>query len=128
MKREFSLKGRKLFKEILKKGTRVQEEGIQLIVLNYSKIKSEKIRNYFHKNDVKIGILINKKHGNAFLRNKTKRKIRAIFNDLLQSFNSGQYLIIKPDENFRKLEHEQAKSTIKALLLKVGAIKSDNHI
>lgn len=128
MKREFSLKGRKLFKEILKKGIRLQGEGIQIIVLNYSKIKSEKIRNNLQENGIKIGILINKKYGKAFLRNKTKRKIRAIFNDLLQNFIPGHYLIIKLDENFKKLEHEQAKNIIESLLVKLGAIKSDNYI
>ncbi len=110
MKRVFSLKGRNLFKEVYVKGLRVQDQGIQLIVLNYTDTLT------------KVGISINKKFGKAYQRNRAKRQIRAIFRDLIPEIKEGIYIIIRPNKNFEQLGFEKSKTVVKSLLKKAGAI------
>ncbi len=124
MKRSYSLKGRKLFKEVYKKGKKIQGKGARIFVLkidNFNKIFSDKIWP-LNRKKIEIGIAIQKRYGNAVFRNKAKRKIRSICREFLDIMNDGYIFIINPGDEFRNLSYEESKSDIKSLLQKSGII------
>lgn len=126
MKRYQSLKGKKAFWEVLKKGRRFYEKQIQVIV--YHVMGSEnfyyKSNNHTPLNPVKVGIQIQRKYGNSVIRNLAKRRIRAICRELLQGVNNNFYIIMRPLEKFNKLNYEDSKNIIRQLLNKAGVITS----
>jgi ribonuclease P protein component len=126
VKRYQSLKGKKAFWEVLKKGRRFYEREIQIIV--YHVVGSEE---FFNKNNndtplnlVKVGIQIQRKYGNSVKRNLAKRRIRAICRELLQGVNNNFYIIIRPLENFRNLNYKDSQNIINLLFSKAGVISS----
>ena len=126
MKRYQSLKGKKVFWEVLKKGRRFYEREIQIIV--YHVVGSE---DFFYKSNndtplnlVKVGIQIQKKYGNSVKRNLTKRRIRAICSELLRGVNNNFYIIIRPLENFKNLNYKDSQNIINLLFNKAGVISS----
>jgi ribonuclease P protein component len=125
VKRYQSLKGKKVFWEVLKKGRRFYEREIQIIVYHF--VGSE---DFFYKNNntplnlVKVGIQIQKKYGNSVKRNLAKRRIRAICSELLQGVNNNFYIIIRPLENFKNLKYEDIQNKITMLFNKAGVTGS----
>ncbi|MCP4136600.1 MAG: ribonuclease P protein component [bacterium] len=125
MKRLYSLKGRDLFQEVFKKGKRIQGEGVRIIVLTYDRSKKLNQDSMILSNNkrLKIGISINKRYGNAFTRNKAKRRIRSICNELLNEMNDGFCVVFQPARNFKNISYEQSKNTILDLLNKAGVVQ-----
>ena len=126
MKRYQSLKGKKVFWEVLKKGRRFYEREIQIIV--YHVVCSEDFF-YNSNNDtplnlVKVGIQIQKKYGNSVKRNLAKRRIRAICSELLRGVNNNFYIIIRPLENFKNLKYEDTQNKMRMLFNKAGVTDS----
>ena len=124
MKRQYSLKGRDLFKEVYQKGGKFQDKGLQIFVLRFDsdhkKNSNKKILSNIK--TTKIGLAINKKYGKAFMRNKVKRRIRSICSELLDEMNSGYYVIIKPESDFKNIGYDESKLKIKLLLKKAGVV------
>ncbi|MBN2403728.1 MAG: ribonuclease P protein component [Spirochaetes bacterium] len=126
MKRYQSLKGKKVFWEVLKKGRRFYEKEIQIIVYHVADVENF----YYKSNDhtplnlVKVGIQIHRKYGNSVKRNLAKRRIRAICRELLQGVNNNFYIIIRPLEKFKKFNYEDSKNIIRLSFNKAGVISS----
>lgn len=124
MKREYSLKGRKLFREVYRKGARFQKKGIQVFILKKRESKNSEEGTGQHKDgeSLKIGITADKKLGTAVTRNKTKRRIRSICTDNIHKMNTGFY-IIKASRYYRFSNFEDEEQLIQSLLSQAGAIK-----
>lgn len=121
MKPYKSLKGKKKFREVIKKGRRYYRSEIQLIVLKAANGTENKI-NSLHKG-INIGIQIGKKFGNAVTRNRAKRRIKAICGEVLQKVDNDFIIIIRPGENFKSLSYSNSKYIIVSLLTKAGLLK-----
>ena len=111
MKRINTIKKNEEFKYIIENGTRIKNPYFSSFIIP----KKEK---YF-----RIGISVPKKIGNAVLRNKIKRQIRHIINNLGMSFNLGQDCIIIINSNFVNLEFNKKYSLFENLVKQIG----DNH-
>ncbi|MBN2158010.1 MAG: ribonuclease P protein component [Spirochaetes bacterium] len=128
MKRIYSLKGRNLFKEVYLKGRKLQGTGIRLFILKSSKSgcaepDNSSSRSYGKK--IKIAIALTKSFGKAYIRNKTKRRIRAICTQLFDDFKDGFFIIIRIDSDFKDLVYEDQKGILKSLFAQAGLLNSD---
>ena len=128
MNRITSIKGKKNFEEIYKKGDRFQQSQVQLIILK--RCDKEEIlhkinggtSNYYP--EIKIGIPINRKYGNSVNRNKTKRRIRSLCNEVLQGVKEGYFIIIRPNKGFKHLGYANSKEIITFLFKDAGVLRS----
>ncbi len=127
MKRNYSLKGKKLFKEVFKKGFRYSSRGITVIILEetlsskaYTSQDSEKAP---VGKDINIGIVVPKKIGQAHARNYEKRKIRAICREFLPDIRNGQRIIIKLEKHYRSLPYYESKNTVASLFSRAGIMQ-----
>lgn len=125
MKKCYCLKGSERFREVYNRGRRYSKEGIQLIVLKSKcgKRSEGTINNPATNNDIKIGISINRKYGNAVVRNRAKRQLRAICSELLPGMEEGFYIIIRPMDDFKNMEFYRSKTTVRSLLYQAGVLK-----
>ena len=124
MKREYSLKGRNLFKEVFRKGKKIQGKGIRIFILEYddfSKLNLVKRISLDYKN-IKVGISFYKNYGNAVIRNKIKRRIRSICAELKSEMNNGFCIIIRPGKDFNSYSYEQLKLNIRSILQQAGVV------
>ena len=126
MKRVYSLKGRNLFKKVFHKGKRIQDKGIQIFFLKFDKvndIKPVQFNNSSTDNkNIKIGISLGRKFGNAITRNRERRRIKAICSELLHDMLDGFYIIIRVKKRFRVLRFQEEKSIIRSLFVRAGVI------
>lgn len=102
MKKKNIVKSNELFNSIINKGKRNANK--------YFVLCSEKNTN----NELKFGIAVGKKVGNAVIRNKIKRQIRNIIDKNVRLFsNSNYYIIICKKEvlclEFKDMENELVK-------------------
>lgn len=126
MKREFSLKGRNIFKEVYLKGKRYQKQGIQIIVLREQVLEPVEERKTEKQSlcgrVVKMGISVNRRFGKAHDRNKLKRQIRAIWSDNLKNMQPGFYVIVRPGEASKPLNYSQKRDILQELLRRAGVL------
>jgi len=129
VKKNYSLKGRQVFHKVFTRGRRFKGNGVRVIVLpcNYGGIHDE----HAHKNEtekktlhgnVKIGIAIRKKYGNAVMRNRAKRIVRSVCRELLPDLHEGYYIIVQPDNDFQLLGYSEIKHTIASVFKKAGLL------
>jgi len=111
VKKEYSLKGRSNFRELFKRGKRVRGSNIRMIVLTGNGTRPE------------IGVVVNKKYGNAVQRNRAKRRIRAICDRFLPSIRNDCSLIISPMEGFKTMSYTDAAQDIAKCFQKAGLLK-----
>lgn len=126
MKKSYSLKGIKIFREVLKRGKRLNNEGIQVIVLNVRNNGEMPKMTYSQDNKdsgIKIGISINRRYGKAIIRNKAKRRIRSICRELLPFMEEGYFILLRPNEDFKMFDYNRSKNNLQRLFLKAGIIK-----
>ena len=70
----------------------------------------------------KIGFSINKKVGGAVVRNRTKRRLRAIVRPLLPLMKNGMYVIlVRP--SIVNLNYQTLSQQVEALFKRVNAIE-----
>jgi ribonuclease P protein component len=134
-----SLKGRKIFREVLRKGRRIYEKEIQLIV--YAVNGSEEFLNVIAPmiNCLRLGIQVDRKYGNSVKRNLAKRRIKAVCGEILpvfgpvgtgvsgvDSLKAGRnfFIIIRPLEAFKKLKYEEIKKLVALSFKKAGLFGS----
>lgn len=131
MKSIYSLKGRNLFREVYQKGRRIQGTGIRIYILksiNSKYVKPDNSKNTsICKKSIKIAIALTKSFGKAYIRNKAKRRIRAICTELFNELKEGFYIIIRIDSDFKNLTYEDQKRVIKSLFAKAGLLNSDAY-
>ncbi len=100
MKKEYVLKNKQLFNEVIQKG---------------KKIKNKNYVIYFLPNfELKIGITISKKMGNAPTRNYYKRVIRSICRDNISTLDNLNIIIIGR-ENLKLISYKEKKQTLENL-------------
>ncbi len=115
MKRDYSLKGRELYKYVSRNGVKIRGNGIEIIFLKLNNDHEivQKV-DFF----LKAGIVLNRKYGKAVERNKTKRRIRSILDEVIKTFESGYCLIIRPGFRFKYMEYSEQKKDLLLLLHK----------
>ena len=98
-------------------------------VITVRKGKALKASSYvvhFKKNDLnicRVGLSVSKKIGNAVIRNRVKRQIRAMCN-LLINFDQYSYdIVIVARQEFLKENFESNKETLNKLLSEIGITK-----
>jgi ribonuclease P protein component len=105
-----SLKNSKSFGKILKEG-----EVVFGRYLVFRHIKSEE-------EILKIGIITSKKLGNAVIRNKIRRRIRASFISLSshqENFPKNTEIVILPKKNIAEADFLKIKEDVKKFLLSI---------
>ncbi len=129
MKRLYSLKGRKSFKEIYRKGKKFRIKGLRIFVINNQK----KVTLYSDLNgiesgrEIRIGITIDRKVGNAVTRNSLKRKIKSILNEFLDELKKENWIVIRPGIEALDYTYLELKENIRYLLKESGVIDNDNN-
>ncbi len=126
MKRQYSLKGRKQFKEIYRKGKKVRGKGIRIFVL-----RNPECSNYIRdsksgESGIRIGVTIDRKVGNAVIRNRLKRRMRSIVCELLNEIGKDNWIAIRPGIDALDYNYEELKNNIRQLLKKSGVIDNDS--
>jgi ribonuclease P protein component len=111
VKRKYSLKGKKCFNEVFRKGRRYQGTYIQCIVLKkcrYSENalchKRKNTTQYVH---VKLGIVVSKHLGKAHMRNTLKRRVRATFREILSEINESICMIVLLKKNAKHISFRE---------------------
>lgn len=127
MRRISSLQGKKVFQEVYKTGKGFQLKEVQIKILE--SIDKGIVPFYTGKGqcnnlypEIKIGITLNKRYGKAFIRNKTKRRIRSICDELLRDVAEGYLIIIRPTEHFKNLSYHCSKEIIETLFKRAGIL------
>jgi ribonuclease P protein component len=127
----YSLKGRNLFKEVYQKGGRIQDTGIRIYVLKSNKSEYVKPESGAHTitgtKKIKIAIALTKSFGKAHIRNKAKRRIRAICTEMFNELREGFCIIIRIESDFKNLTYDDQKRIIKSLFAKAGLLTSDAY-
>ena len=109
MKKEYSLKKSKDFDVVINKGIKTRTKHL-FIATRRSK-------------EFKLGISIPKKLGNAVFRNKNKRRIKNII-DEIKPYNNKLHIVIIVKKEFTDLSFEEKKKILRRDLNK--AIKNSN--
>jgi ribonuclease P protein component len=112
----YSLKGRGVFQEVFRRGKRFSGTGLRIIVRN------RKIGNDSSPARVNIGITINRKYGNAVVRNRSRRIIRSICGELIPGMREGYYIVIQPEPGFKQKSFIEAREEIASLFRKAGVL------
>jgi len=77
---------------------------------------------YLKGKEYRKGFTASKKVGNAVLRNRAKRRLRAIFTEFYPSLSSGTYIFVAK-EQIKNTSYENLQNDIKRALKKVGSLK-----
>ncbi|POZ93010.1 ribonuclease P protein component [Petrotoga halophila] len=97
----------------------VFEKGGRLIDNNFVIIYAQNTMDYN-----RIGIIVNKKFGNAVVRNSVKRYIREIYRTNKTFFPIGYDFVFIPrkelSKNFKRIDYFQIKSLILKLVRKIN--------
>lgn len=72
---------------------------------------------------MKIGIAMRKKYGNAVMRNRAKRIVRAVCRELLPDLHEGYYIIIQPENDFYTFGYSEIRRNIGSVFQKAGLLK-----
>ncbi len=124
MKRINSLKGKKVFEDIYKRGKRVRQSEVQLIILEQGRKDNVECEKPALSPEIKVGIPINRRYGNSVSRNKAKRRIRAICKEILHDVDESYFIIIRPKEEFKNLSYTRSKEVIRLLFKNAGVLRS----
>ena len=107
MKKREVVKDNHKFNKIIEIGKKVKNK---YLVLYYNKVEED---------DIKFGIAVGKKVGNAVIRNKYKRKIRSIVDKNKLLFKKGyNYIIIVKKESL-DIDHQTLNDNLVELIEKV---------
>lgn len=80
---------------------------------------------FLAKNNVhKFGFTATKKIGNAVVRNRAKRRLRALFREYSSLLNDGSYVFVAKTSLYEST-YEKLKSDFEKILIKSKAIKND---
>jgi len=127
----YSLKGRILFKEVYLKGRKIQGTDIRVYFLKTINSHNAKLENSGDglpgNKNIKIAIALTRSFGKAHIRNKAKRRIRAICSGLFGELKDGFCIIVRIDSGFKNHTFDEQKHIIKSLFSKAGLFKSDAH-
>ena len=102
-----SIKSRKDFLKISTKGISSPQDGLVL----------QTIANNDENNNIRVGITATKKIGNAVIRNKCKRKLRVVANDILLEYakENNDYVLVARASTYDREIQLLKNDLIKAL-------------
>ncbi len=106
MKKEYRVKKNEEFARIISKKKSVANQAFVI---------------YFLENDIehyRVGISVSKKLGNAVVRNKTKRQVRMLVNNIFSCQQDKDYIIIVRNK-FLELDYQQRAKELNFLLKKI---------
>lgn len=120
VKRRYSIKGRRSFKDVIVNGRRFYSKGIRMIV----HIQPAHATLFIGNESVShFSVAVNKNFGDAVERNKIRRRIKSILNTLLPQIQQGFAVIIFPDETCKTMPYTHLSGLITKLLLRSGVLK-----
>jgi ribonuclease P protein component len=129
VKRIYSLKGRNLIREVYQKGRKFQDVGIRVFIFKCDVDKYVKPDRRKHSSPggkkIKIAVALAKSYGKAHIRNRAKRRIRAICTELLNELRDGFCIIIKIENAFKNIQFDEEKRIMRSLFAKAGLLISD---
>jgi len=105
------LKQHKEFQYIYNKGKNAHSNSVVLFYLPANGIK-------------KVGFTATKKIGNAVVRNRSKRRFRALFNEFASSLNDGTYIFVAKAA-LAETSYNSLKNDFKKVLMKAGSLHND---
>jgi len=76
---------------------------------------------YLQGNEKRVGFTATKKIGNAVVRNRAKRRLRAIFQELSPHLRSGTFVFVAK-ASLAETSYDAFKSDIKKILKKTGGL------
>lgn len=109
MKKKEVVKDNRLFNSVIDSGLKLRNK---YFVIYYNKV--------IDKNNLKFGIAVGKKVGNAVTRNKYKRKIRAIVDKNKLLFKKGYNYIIIVRKECLDLNYQSLNNKLMELIEKVN--------
>lgn len=75
----------------------------------------------------RAGIITGKKVGNAVLRNRAKRRLRAVFSEFLPLLLKTTDILVIAREPIHNASHIELKNAVKQLLIRAELINPDEH-
>jgi ribonuclease P protein component len=127
----YSLKGRNLFKDVYLKGRKIQDTGIRIYTLKSKILVDMKPDNNGNGSQgikkIKIAIALTRSFGKSHIRNKAKRRIRAICSGLLSELKEDFYIIIRIDSDFNNFTFENQKRILITLFSRAGLLNTNAH-
>jgi ribonuclease P protein component len=126
VKRRYSLKGRKSFKLIYKKGKIFRVKGLRIFVIsNQKSTLNSELKNSESGKGIRIGITIDRRVGKAVVRNSLKRKIKSIIYELLDEIENDNWIVIRPGIDALDYTYMELNNNIRRLLKESGLINND---
>jgi len=111
----------------MKKANRIKDnEDFKKVIKTGKFSKNQTYRVYWLENTlgyVRVGIAASKKLGNAVIRSTTRRKIRAICDDLIDYQTYSLDIVIMPKDLFLEQNHQINKAELENNLTKFIRIK-----
>lgn len=111
MKRCFSLKRNKQFRQVYRKGKSLASRQLVLI---YARSKG---------GTVHVGFSVSKKLGNSVVRNRVKRRLREAFRPMIPEVRPGYDLIFIARDAAKEAAFPALVSAMRYLLRKAGLLK-----
>lgn len=110
----------------MKKTNRIKDNADFTTVIKTGKFeKNNTFRLYWLENSlgyVRIGIAVSKKTGNAVVRSTTRRRIRAICDELINYQSCSLDIVIMPKEPFLSQNYQINKPELESILVKTNII------
>ncbi len=110
MQSEYRLRKRKDFAQVYRRGKSFANR--QLILYHQSG------------RGLKVGISISKKHGNAVLRNRLKRRLRECLRPLLKGLKAGRYILIAR-EGAGEMDFAALAFSLSHVIRRAGCLKGE---
>lgn len=130
MKKVFSLKGKKCFNEVYSKGIFFKSRNCKLIKLDEN--DCERSHDCFKKRkkqvNFQIAVVIGKRYGKAYERNRAKRRIRAVLREYCKEFTGNFCMSLNVYSGIRNLDYFELKNEIRSLLLRSGILQNDKKV
>ena len=111
MKRCFSLKRNKQFRQVYRKGKSV---GSRQLVLIYARSRADKVH---------VGFSVSKKLGKAHVRNRTRRRIREVYRLNEEKFQPGWDIVVVARTKAVEAPFEKLTASYLTLAKKAGLLK-----
>lgn len=74
-----------------------------------------------------IGFTASKKVGNAVVRNRSKRRLRALFAEFCPSLGDGDYILVAK-ASMNEVSYEALKRDLRHLLRRTGGLADDKKV
>jgi ribonuclease P protein component len=115
------IKNRKLFDFIFKNGKKTATKNLVMwYVISQEDEQKDFSKDVFNPKNIKLGLVVSKKLGNAVKRNKTKRLLREAFRLSKGALKDGAGIIIYPLAGCQLENKDQTALDLKKLWLKAG--------